>query len=172
MPFPAPSDASLDELAQQVLAALRDRGERLATAESCTGGWIAKVLTDVPGSSEAFDCGFVTYSNHAKQTLLEVPAGLIDTHGAVSREVVEAMAFGAARFSRATVTCSVSGIAGPGGGTEDKPVGTVWFGWRLPDGRLLSERQRFSGDREAVRRKAVLFALQGVLKGLALVEEA
>ncbi|RMG56801.1 MAG: nicotinamide-nucleotide amidase [Gammaproteobacteria bacterium] len=171
MPFPAPSDISLYELARQVLDTLAERNELLATAESCTGGWIAKVLTDVPGSSAVFDRGFVTYSNAAKQELLDVPPGLIETHGAVSREVVEAMAFGAVRFSRAQMSCSVSGIAGPGGGSEDKPVGTVWFGWCLPDGQVLSERQQFSGDRDAVRRKAVLYALQGVLKGLALAGE-
>ena len=122
----------------------------LATAESCTGGMIAAACTDLAGSSAWFERGFVTYSNEAKSDMLGVPAKLIATHGAVSEPVARAMASGALQHSRAQVALSVTGIAGPGGGSPDKPVGTVWFGWATPDG-VWSEVQRFDGDRAAVR---------------------
>ena len=122
----------------------------LATAESCTGGMIAAACTELAGSSAWFERGFVTYSNEAKSDMLGVPAELIATHGAVSEPVARAMASGALQHSRAQVALSVTGIAGPSGGSPDKPVGTVWFGWATPDG-VWSEVKRFEGDRAAVR---------------------
>lgn len=122
----------------------------LATAESCTGGMIAAACTELAGSSAWFERGFVTYSNEAKSDMLGVPAELITTHGAVSEPVARAMASGALQHSRAQVALSVTGIAGPSGGSPDKPVGTVWFGWATPDG-VWSDMQRFDGDRAAVR---------------------
>ena len=132
--------------ARQLAAALMDRGWMLATAESCTGGMIAAACTDLAGSSDWFERGFVTYSDEAKTELLDVDAALIHTHGAVSEVVARAMAFGAVRHSRARVSVAVTGIAGPSGGSKDKPVGTVWFGFMI-DGRLTSEMKRFDGDR-------------------------
>jgi nicotinamide-nucleotide amidase len=140
--------------------------ETLATAESCTGGWIAKALTDVAGSSAWFGWGVVTYSNEAKQSLLGVPAAVLEIHGAVSEPVVRAMAEGALAASGAGHAVAVSGVAGPDGGTADKPVGTVWFAWarRAADGpRVRSAVHRFDGDRAAVRRQSVRAALEGVL---------
>src|SRR5689334_12581118 len=122
-----PTDTALAALAQDVGALLRDSGRRLATAESCTGGWIAKLCTDIAGSSDWFDCGFVCYSNSAKTRDLGVPEKLIETQGAVSDEVVRAMAEGAIARTGATVSLAVSGNAGPGGAVPGKPVGTVWF---------------------------------------------
>lgn len=153
----------LYELAAQVGAALRTRNRTLAIAESCTGGWIAKIATDVPGSSGWFDRGFVTYSNAAKSDLLGVQESTIAAHGAVSAEVVTEMATGALQRSLADVIVAVSGIAGPDGGTPDKPVGTVYLVWALRDGTLHTERQHFSGNRDAVRLQAVAAALQGLL---------
>lgn len=154
-------------LAESVGAALRQQGVRLAAAESCTGGWIAKLVTDVPGSSEWFEAGFVTYSNRAKQRLLGVDAGLLAEHGAVSRETVEAMARGALTRCDAHVAVAVSGIAGPDGGSADKPVGTVWVAWAsvVPE-RISSVMKTFTGDREAIRRAAVIEALDGVIPAL------
>jgi nicotinamide-nucleotide amidase len=137
---------------------LRERQWMLATAESCTGGMIAAACTDVAGSSEWFERGFVTYSNEAKTELLGVDAKSIEANGAVSEVVARAMAFGAVRHSRARVSVAVTGIAGPGGGTPDKPVGTVWFAFMV-DGRLSSETKRFDGDRAAVREQTVDHAL-------------
>jgi len=131
----------------------------LATAESCTGGLIAATCTDLAGSSAWLERGFVTYSNAAKTELLGVPAALIATHGAVSEPVARAMASGALQHSRAQVALSVTGIAGPSGGSPDKPVGTVWFGWATPGG-VWSEVQRFNGDRAAVRAATVQHSLQ------------
>ncbi len=144
---------------------LTRRGARLATAESCTGGWIAKVLTDRPGTSHWFDRGFVTYSNQAKQEMLGVPAETISAHGAVSRETVLAMAAGALAHSDADFSVAVSGIAGPGGGTPDKPVGTVWLAWGTPEG-VEAACEHFPGDRTQVRAAAVARALQGLLERL------
>ena len=137
---------------------LRERGWLLATAESCTGGLIAAACTELAGSSDWFERGFVTYSNEAKTESLGVDAALIATHGAVSEIVARAMAFGAVRHSRARVSVAVTGIAGPAGGSPDKPVGTVWFAF-MDDGRLASETRRFDGDRAAVRRQTVDHAL-------------
>jgi len=152
--------------AERLAAALRDQGWMLATAESCTGGMIAAACTDLAGSSEWFERGFVTYSNAAKSDLLGVDAALIEANGAVSEVVARAMAFGAVRHSRARVSVAVTGIAGPAGGSKDKPVGTVWFGYMV-DGRLTSETQRFDGDRAAVRRATVDHAFDGLLLRLA-----
>ena len=157
-----PTDTELQFLAQRVGAALMRRNARFAAAESCTGGWIAKVCTDLAGSSEWFDRGFVTYSNAAKQELLRVPEKLIQKHGAVSEPVVQVMAQEACARSDGQFAVAVSGVAGPGGGTPEKPVGLVWFAWRHPAG-LASESRRFEGDREAVRRQTVATALRGML---------
>jgi len=130
----------------------------LATAESCTGGLIAAACTDLSGSSTWFERGYVTYSNAAKTELLGVPAALIARHGAVSEPVAQAMAVGALRHAHAQVALAVTGVAGPGGGTADKPVGLVWFAWALPD-RVVSASRRFTGDRAAVRAASVQHAL-------------
>ena len=150
----------------RVAARLGASGDRLVTAESCTGGWVAKACTDLPGSSGWFLGGVVAYSNALKAALLGVPEDTLDRHGAVSEPVVRAMAAGALARLGGTVAVAVSGIAGPDGSTPDKPVGTVWFAWaRLSGGRveISAERARFDGDREAVRRQAVLRALDGVI---------
>ncbi|MDB5868528.1 MAG: CinA domain protein [Polaromonas sp.] len=138
----------------------------MATAESCTGGMIAAACTDLAGSSNWFERGFVTYSNAAKTELLGVDAGLIGRHGAVSETVARAMAQGALAHSRAQAALAVTGVAGPGGGSADKPVGTVWFGWATPAG-VVSEMRRFNGDRAAVRQATVGHALQRLLALLA-----
>jgi len=138
-------------------------GKLLAVAESCTGGWVAKVLTDIPGSSEWFDRGFVTYSNESKQELLGVDKELLRLHGAVSEAAVRAMALGVLEHSRADLSVSISGIAGPYGGTDEKPVGTVWLAWAQRDGDLIVQRHQFEGDRNAVRMQAVIAALVGLL---------
>lgn len=152
-------------LAAQLGQRLHARGAKVTTAESCTGGGIAHAITAVPGSSRWFDCGFVTYSNEAKHRLLGVRTELLQAHGAVSGEVVSAMARGAAQAACADFAVAVSGIAGPGGGSAEKPVGTVWFAWRHPAG-LATEYHHFSGDRESVRNQAVLVALRGLLRQL------
>ena len=156
-----PSDETLAALAKRVGDALLARGWQAATAESCTGGWIAKALTDVPGSSEWFGTGFVTYADAAKARELGVAKDLLAEHGAVSEAVACALATGARQRATADVAVAVSGIAGPGGGSAEKPVGTVWFAWAYPDG-LSSEQRRFSGGRDAVRRFAVAQALEGL----------
>ena len=152
-------------LASQVAERLIADRLWLATAESCTGGWIAKVLTDLPGSSGWFERGLVTYSNRAKQELLGVPEALLAAHGAVSGEVVAAMAGGLRARAGVDVALAISGVAGPTGGTPDKPVGTVWFAWDA--GTPTTACVRFAGDREAVRHAAVTHALRGLLDALA-----
>jgi nicotinamide-nucleotide amidase len=148
------------------LAVLLQRdGRMLATAESCTGGLIAGACTDLAGSSAWFERGFVTYSNAAKHELLGVDAALIAAHGAVSEPVARAMAAGAVARSRAGVAVAVTGVAGPTGGSADKPVGTVWFGWAI-DGDVRTERRRFDGDRAAVRRATVRHALHALVRWL------
>ena len=147
------------EQAARVLAALRARGWTLATAESCTGGLIAAALTHVPGSSDVVDCGFVTYSNEAKTEALGVQAALIGAHGAVSQAVAIAMAEGAVARSRASIAVSVTGVAGPGGGSADKPVGLVWFGLARRGHGASAVPQQFSGGRAAIRAQAVGYAL-------------
>jgi nicotinamide-nucleotide amidase len=151
--------ALVEQLAQALLA----RGWMLATAESCTGGMIAAACTDLSGSSSWFERGFVTYSDEAKSEQLGVDPALIAQHGAVSEVVARAMAFGAVRHSRAQVSVSVTGVAGPTGGSPQKPVGTVWFGFQV-DGLLSSETRRFDGDRAAVRAATVEYALQRLLQ--------
>jgi nicotinamide-nucleotide amidase len=160
------SDGQLLALAIRVGERLASAHQRAATAESCTGGWIAKALTDVPGSSVWFEGGFVTYSNAGKVRDLGVRVETLESHGAVSEAVVREMARGALRVTGVDVALSVSGIAGPGGGSTEKPVGTVWFGLaRLaPEFRVLAERRHFDGDREAVRRQATAFALEWFLE--------
>ena len=161
---PAPSWADADTPALVAAAAERllKKGWMLATAESCTGGLIAGACTDLAGSSAWFERGFVTYSNAAKTEMLGVDAALIATHGAVSEPVARAMAEGAAARSGARVSVAVTGVAGPTGGSPDKPVGTVWFGWSV-DGRVRTERRRFEGDRAAVRSATVRCALQALV---------
>lgn len=142
------------------------RGERLATAESCTGGWVAKACTDLAGSSAWFECGFVTYSNFAKRDILGVSATTLESHGAVSGQTVQEMVAGVLANSCAQWALAISGIAGPGGGSREKPVGTVWLGWAGPGGWQQARSFHFSGDRDAVRRQAVAAALDGLLDGL------
>lgn len=146
--------------ATSVLIAYRKRGLRIATAESCTGGMVAAALTDVAGSSDVFERGFVTYSNDAKQELIAVPPTILAKHGAVSAETAEAMARGALARSRADVAISVTGVAGPGGGSSEKPVGLVWFGVARKAGEISTVREVFSGDRAAIRQAAVARALE------------
>ncbi len=136
----------------------------LSTVESCTGGWVAKTITDVPGSSAYFDCGLVTYTNRAKQALAGVAADTLARHGAVSEPVVREMAEGALRGGPAQVAVAVSGVAGPGGGTPAKPVGMVCFAWSGADRQTRARTHHLSGDRETVRRAAVAIALRGVLE--------
>ena len=150
--------ASIEELVKQLAAKLTEKGWMLATAESCTGGMIAAACTDLAGSSQWFDRGFVTYSNEAKTEMLGVPAELIAKHGAVSEEVVRAMAEGAIRNSRAQVSIAVTGIAGPGGGSMEKPVGTVWVGWCLKD-QTQVQCLHLAGTRSDVRAATVTKAL-------------
>ncbi len=160
-----PGDAALAKRARGVGRGLRSAGLSIATAESCTGGLLAKCLTDIAGSSDYFERGWVTYSNAAKQAELGVRPGLLARHGAVSEAVAIAMASGALRRSRARVSVAVTGIAGPGGATAGKPVGTVWIAWGLRrQGRLelFARLFRFRGSRNAVRRHSVAAALEGL----------
>jgi nicotinamide-nucleotide amidase len=158
-----PSD-TLTALATLVGAKLRAKGLMLTTAESCTGGWVAQAVTTVAGSSDWFERGFVTYSDAAKQEMLGVSARTLAVHGAVSDETAREMAIGALAHSRAQVALAITGIAGPGGGSPEKPLGTVWFAWALKSGAVSAETRRFKGDRESVRRKSVIAALKGVLE--------
>ncbi len=145
---------------------LRTRGLMCTAAESCTGGWIAQVLTSISGSSEWFERGFVVYSNAAKVELLGVAQDVLDTHGAVSEPTARAMALGAVAHSAAQVAMAVTGLAGPTGGTVDKPVGTVCFGWALDAERVDTETRRFDGDRAAIRWAAVRHAVEGLCQRL------
>ena len=154
-------------LSAQVGAALKAHGLMLTTAESCTGGGVAQAITEVAGSSVWFERGFVTYSNLSKQQMLGVSAATLAQHGAVSEAAVREMVDGALAHSTAQVAVAVSGIAGPDGGTADKPVGTVWFAWGMMRGVCISRRHHLSGDRKQVREQAVVIALQGVLELLA-----
>ena len=160
------TDKQLYQLAECVGAALKAKGMMLATAESCTGGWIAQAVTAVPGSSEWFERGFVTYTYISKREMLGVKSATLDAHGAVSEQTVREMTAGALERSHAQVAVSVSGTAGPSGGTAQKPVGTVCFGWGTKndgEGAVQTAIKRFDGDRESVRRQAVVFALERVL---------
>jgi nicotinamide-nucleotide amidase len=156
------ADQELEALALRLGRALVVRGFKLATAESCTGGWIAKAVTDVPESSQWFDGGVVTYSNDSKAALLGVPAAILAEHGAVSEPTVRAMARGALERFGAQVAVAVSGIAGPSGGSAAKPVGTVFIAWATPAG-VTAARRQFAGGREAVRRQTVALALERLI---------
>lgn len=151
-------------LVGQLADLLIERNKKLTVAESCTGGWIAKVLTDLAGSSVWFERGFVTYSNQAKHEMLGVAVATLENFGAVSQETVAEMAAGALKNSHADFSLSVSGIAGPGGGSTDKPVGLVWFAWSDNQQIISSEQKIFSGDRDEVRKQAVIYALTELLK--------
>ena len=161
------SDTELYELSARVGAKLRASGRRLVTAESCTGGWVAKAVTDVAGSSQWFECGFVTYSNAAKMRDLGVSAGTLERFGAVSEQAVREMAEGALRVAHASVAVAVSGIAGPDGGTPEKPVGLVWFCAAAREQTaidIIAEEQLFEGERAYVRGRAVEHALRLILR--------
>lgn len=154
---------SIATLAEALVAELIESGQTVATAESCTGGWIAKALTDVSGSSAAFGFGLVSYSDQAKQSLLDVEPATLEAHGAVSEAVVGEMVSGALHRSGADLAVAVSGIAGPDGGTNDKPVGTVWFAWAdRTGGSPVCKRHHLRGDRETIRSQTVVLALQGL----------
>jgi nicotinamide-nucleotide amidase len=160
------SDLVLQRLAVRVGRHLLRTERHIATAESCTGGWIAKALTDVAGSSQWVVEGFVTYSNAAKMRTLGVPRPVLEANGAVSEAVVRRMAIGALERSGAEVAVAVTGIAGPGGAVPGKPVGTVWLAWAVRNGKRIQvvvELKHFRGDREAIRRKSVRAALRGLL---------
>jgi len=163
---PFPSDAELAQLVAQVADELTARSWKLATAESCTGGWIAKCCTDRPGSSGWFERGLVSYSNRAKQDLLGVEAATLEHEGAVSRDVAVQMATGALSRAGVETALAVTGVAGPDGGSPDKPVGTVWFAWAVAGRPADAERVIFSGGREAVRRQTVAHALRGLINRL------
>jgi nicotinamide-nucleotide amidase len=163
------ADPALYGLAEAVGAALRERRLMLVTAESCTGGWVAEAVTMVPGSSEWFERGFVTYTYISKREMLGVREATLARHGAVAEEVVREMVEGALAASHAQVALAVSGVAGPSGGTPEKPVGTVCFAWGAKDREPRTETAHLPGDREAVRRQSVEHALRGVLDLLAAV---
>ena len=154
------TDSELMQLSEKVGRALQAQGATVTTAESCTGGWIAKAITDIAGSSAWFERGFVTYSNEAKSQMIGVSEATLRDNGAVSEPVVVEMAIGALRAARADYAISVSGVAGPDGGSEEKPVGTVWFAFATARGEGITRRECFSGDRDAVRRQATAYALQ------------
>jgi len=156
-------DQEITELADQLGVSLRASKFQLAAAESCTGGWLVKAVTDIAGSSTWFDRGFVTYSNQAKQDMLGVSELVLREHGAVSEASVLAMAEGALQHSLADVSVAISGIAGPGGATLDKPVGTVWLAWAKRGDDTVARCFLFGGDREAVRAQAVIAGLEGLL---------
>ena len=162
---------SILKLAAALVEELTKSGKAVATAESCTGGWAAKAITDIAGSSAVFSYGIVSYSNGAKESITGVQNQTLEDHGAVSSEVVEEMAKGTLRLSGADIAVAISGVAGPDGGTKEKPVGTVWFGWAVRDGAdaLVDTRcEQFTGDRELVREASVAYALQGVRERIEL----
>jgi nicotinamide-nucleotide amidase len=156
----------LYSLAERVGHALKQKGVMLASAESCTGGWVGEAVTAVPGSSEWFERGFITYTNAAKQEMLGVRESTLAAHGAVSEATVLEMAAGALANSRATIAVSVSGVAGPSGGTATKPVGMVCIGWCVRGSTPFAVTRNFRGDRESVRRQSVVVALEGVLEAV------
>jgi nicotinamide-nucleotide amidase len=160
------NDVTTPSLVEKLALQLRAHGWMMATAESCTGGMIAGACTDLSGSSDWFERGFVTYSNAAKTGMLGVPVALIQEHGAVSEAVARAMAAGALARSQAQCAVAVTGVAGPTGGSADKPVGTVWLAWAMPSGLVEAQRFHFSGDRAAVRQATVAQALSGLLARL------
>lgn len=154
---------TLEQLAARVGAALTRNEKMLATAESCTGGWLGQAVTSVAGSSDWYERGFITYTYISKREMLGVGDGTLERFGAISEPVVREMAQGALTHSHAQVAVAISGIAGPSGGSPEKPVGTICFAWALKDGPTLSETRQLTGDREAVRRQSVEIALTGLL---------
>jgi nicotinamide-nucleotide amidase len=158
------NQTELESLAARVGALLLSNGQRLATAESCTGGWAAQCLTAIAGSSVWFDRGFITYSNDAKLEMLGVSAEALTAHGAVSEATAAAMAIGALRHSHADWALAITGVAGPSGGSPGKPVGTVCFAWAGPEGLLAADTRFFQGSRTEVRSQSVEHALQGILQ--------
>jgi len=158
------SDAELQQLAREVGDKLCARGWKLATAESCTGGWVGQLVTALPGSSHWYERGFITYANAAKIEMLGVPEATLAAHGAVSEETASAMAAGALKHSHAHAALAITGIAGPGGGTPQKPVGLVCYGWALADGTLITSTCRLDGDREEIRSRAAAAALRGMIE--------
>lgn len=158
------TDSGLYALAEQVGAALKSRALMLVTAESCTGGWVGEAVTMVPGSSDWYERGFITYTYISKREMLGVKVETLEQHGAVSEQTVKEMVTGALVHSHAQVAVAVSGTAGPAGGTPEKPVGTVCLAWALRNGEPVAETRHFAGDREAVRRQSVERALAGVLE--------
>ena len=165
-------DAELEQLASEVGQTLRCAECRLVTAESCTGGWVGEAVTAIAGSSNWFDRGFITYSNAAKREALGVAVATLKQYGAVSEETAREMAIGALKFSRARIAVAITGIAGPGGGSADKPVGMVCFAWARDNVALQSATHLLGGDRTAVRRQSVAIALRGILALLAKQETA
>jgi len=155
--------AELSALAAKIGQCLLQRGMMLAAAESCTGGWAAQALTSVAGSSQWFERGFVTYSNDAKQEMLGVSNDILSACGAVSERAVQAMAEGGLKNSHAQVSLAISGVAGPDGGRDGKPVGTVYLAWAMSGAETVVRHELFSGDRDEIRRQSVVAALQGVL---------
>lgn len=155
--------ANLKQLSEQVGNALKLHAISLATAESCTGGWVAREITAIPGSSHWFDRGLVTYTNQSKQEMLGVKEATLEKYGAVSEQTVMEMAEGALQHSHAGVSVAISGIAGPGGGSTEKPVGTVCLAWAMEDKPTQCQTLHYEGDREQVRQQAVISALQGLL---------
>jgi nicotinamide-nucleotide amidase len=160
------TDVDIESLVVRVAHLLNAREASLTVAESCTGGLLAKSLTDLPGSSAWFEYGFVAYGNEAKETMLALEPELLQRHGAVSQECCEAMAMSARAISGADIAVAITGIAGPEGGSEDKPVGTVWLAWLGPGRRATCRVEQFDGDRDAIRRQSVMTALKGVLRHL------
>jgi nicotinamide-nucleotide amidase len=157
-------DSKLYALAEQVGAVLKSRALMLVTGESCTGGWVGAAITAVPGSSDWYERGFITYTYISKREMLGVKLETLERHGAVSEQTVTEMVIGALAASDAQVALAVSGTAGPAGGTPEKPVGTVCLAWALRNGEPVTETRHFAGDREAVRRQSVVRALEGVLE--------
>jgi nicotinamide-nucleotide amidase len=162
-----PNDTDLTAIALEVGHALERAGLMLATAESCTGGWVGRVVTSVSGSSAWFERGFITYGEIAKQEMLGVPAEILKQHGAVSEPTARAMAEGALRHSHAQVALAVTGVAGPTGGSAHKPVGTVWFAWAAKQRVTYATHHQLDGDRESIRRQSVAIALRGLMTLLA-----
>ena len=158
-----PSEQELRDLAEQLGECMTSKGMKLASAESCTGGWLAKIITDIPGSSAWFVGSVVSYSNEAKQSLLGVSADTLSEFGAVSGDTVLEMSDGLFAQTDADVAVSISGIAGPGGGSDDKPVGLVWLSWGKRDKSVFANSFNFDGDREEVRRQSVQQALENLL---------
>jgi nicotinamide-nucleotide amidase len=160
---------SIGTLAEALVSELIEAGKSISVAESCTGGWVAKALTDITGCSQCFSYGVISYSNGAKESMLGVKPATLEEHGAVSEDVVKEMAQGVLNLSGADYGVAVSGIAGPDGGTEDKPVGTVWFAWAVRNKKktsIYADKHLIKGDREAVRMRTVILAIQGVRERL------